>query len=197
LSDEFEEVTDFKKIGLVVILVAVGAIASMVVLMPENFNTESVGTWLWNPIDLPQFEIGNENEIQSEPEPEPEIDPMDDPLYRQMIEEQAREEAIIKELQSKTEQNKQIAIDNNEPYYFDEETVSYMNNELFREPIIEERVFDIKPNYEKFIGQISEDDIVDIQNLECNNFNAGNETLISTDPEFDEIFSQRRSECTS
>lgn len=169
----------------------------MYFLMPDNFQIPD--------LEFPEIDLTSEQTQQQEivviDEPEPETDRfglvLDDPLYEQMLEERENEEAIQMELNEKTESNKQIAITNNEPYYFDESIVGYVNNEFYEEPVPEEIIYDIKPNYEKFIGQLSEDDIVDIQNLDCNTFVGENQTLISDDPKYDEIFTQRRSECSS
>ena len=149
MSDEFEEVTDFKKIGIVIIIIAVGVITSMYFLLPDNFEIPDLPEIK---IELPSLdETQDQNEI-SIPPPNPE-QYLDDPLYKLMIEDRENEEAIQKELQDKTEQNRQIAVDNNEPNYFDEELAGYVNNELFTEPPPPEQfIMEIKPNYEKFIG---------------------------------------------
>lgn len=54
----------------------------------------------------------------------------------------------------------------------------------------------IKPEYQKYIDfGISNDDIIDFQNLDCTVFEPENENLLSTDPKFEQIIQQRRSEC--
>ncbi len=53
----------------------------------------------------------------------------------------------------------------------------------------------MKGEYQQYLGfGLTEDDIIDIQNMNCNLFSQGNAT-ISEDPKFTLIFEQRKAEC--
>lgn len=60
-----------------------------------------------------------------------------------------------------------------------------------------EKPLEIKPEYEKYLETgISEDDILDIQSMNCNWFDFNNaSSVISDDPKYERIFEQRKSEC--
>ena len=112
MSDELEEVTDFKKVGIIIIGVTVVAIGSMYFLMPENFTIPDVV------LELPQIEM----------------------------------------------------------------------------PKAETTSPNLRDDYKVFVGEISEDDVIDFQNLDCSII-LGNSSLISNDKKYDEVIAFRQSEC--